>query len=59
MDQENIKKEYFPPKIDIQYIEMEQGIAANSGTVAPPNINEEVKEKWEEGGDLDGGNIVW
>ncbi|AQX01463.1 hypothetical protein [Elizabethkingia anophelis] len=59
MNDENLQKEYIPPTIDILFIEMEQGVAANSGTITPPNSNDEVKEKWEEGGDLDGGKIVW
>lgn len=53
----NPKKEYLPPKIEVSFVEMENGIAANSATVIPPNTNNEVSETWEAGDDIDGGNF--
>ncbi|AJW62983.1 hypothetical protein VO54_01506 [Elizabethkingia miricola] len=44
------KKEYVPPKVDVIYIKMEQGIAAGSAVAQPQNPD----ETWTDGGDQTG-----
>ncbi|MGK4790792.1 hypothetical protein [Elizabethkingia anophelis] len=41
-----LKKKYSPPKVEISFIEMEQGIAAGSATVIAPNSNNQVTDEW-------------
>ncbi|HFK5512592.1 TPA: hypothetical protein ACGZ9U_003537 [Elizabethkingia anophelis] len=45
------KKSYIPPSIDIQFIEMEEGIASGSGSkVSPNNVNglvDEIPVQWQ------------
>ncbi|MYZ59126.1 hypothetical protein EH151_04380 [Elizabethkingia anophelis] len=48
------KKEYIPPVIEVEIIEMEYGIAAGSGTTKPGNGG--VTEEW--GTDEDDGTSV-
>ncbi|MDV2446570.1 hypothetical protein CMU93_03545 [Elizabethkingia anophelis] len=42
-----LKKEYFPPSVTIDFIEMEYGIAANSVITAPQGENGNVQTEWE------------
>lgn len=44
------KRKYMPPVLEVLYLEMEQGIAANSAAVAPGTTNgnvDPVKTDWE------------
>ncbi|HFK5529536.1 TPA: hypothetical protein ACGZ92_002557 [Elizabethkingia anophelis] len=52
------KKEYVPPKLNLVYIEMEQGIAAGSANVQPTDINNQVKEDWDTAQDVNN-TIDW
>ncbi|WP_236709580.1 MULTISPECIES: hypothetical protein [Elizabethkingia] len=42
-----LKREYLPPMIEVEFLEIEQGIAAGSAYTVPPNINGQVKDEWE------------
>lgn len=53
MNQENLKKEYTPPKIEVLFVEMEQGIAAGSADVKPRPTPDEEWDKEDQTGDLD------
>lgn len=33
--------------IEVEFLEIEQGIAAGSAYTVPPNINGQVKDEWE------------
>ncbi|MDV3926434.1 hypothetical protein CMT52_13205 [Elizabethkingia anophelis] len=48
------KRKYLPPKIEVDFIEMEQGIAAGSATVIPTNSSGQVQEEWTTGNDTTG-----
>ncbi len=39
--------DYLPPKIEVEFLEIEQGIAAGSAYTVPPNMNGQVKDEWE------------
>ncbi|WP_165689669.1 hypothetical protein [Elizabethkingia occulta] len=52
------KQEYFTPKIAVSLIEMEQGIAAGSARVLPPNSGGQVQEEWTSDPD-DNRTIEW
>ncbi|OPC20633.1 hypothetical protein BAX95_09695 [Elizabethkingia meningoseptica] len=39
-------QEYTPPTVQITSVEMESGIAANSGTALPASTNTPVNESW-------------
>ncbi len=41
------KKEYLPPSVTIDFIEMEYGIATNSVITAPQGENGSVQTEWE------------
>ncbi|MCT3788640.1 hypothetical protein HZQ67_14820 [Elizabethkingia anophelis] len=44
------KKDYIPPKIEVEIVEIEGGIAANSAAVSPQTVNgntDEVQTDWE------------
>ncbi|WP_407481979.1 hypothetical protein [Elizabethkingia meningoseptica] len=52
-----VKKEYIKPVIKILQIEMESGIAAQSATLSPGDINSPnipQVEDWNDGGNLGG-----
>jgi len=57
MKQKDVKKEYFPPKVEVVFITMENGIAAGSATLSPIDPNGgSVKEEWDsvdQSGELD------
>ncbi|WP_082695202.1 hypothetical protein [Elizabethkingia ursingii] len=57
--QEKEKKQYVPPTLEVSLVEMEQGIAAGSGTA---NTEGPQVEIWEDGaqsfGDPDEGDVV-
>ncbi|MDX8572281.1 hypothetical protein OZ666_11355 [Elizabethkingia sp. HX QKY] len=42
-----LKKEYLPPNVTIDLIEMEYGIAANSVITVPQGENGNVQTEWE------------
>ncbi|MDR2275966.1 MAG: hypothetical protein LBF27_33980 [Sphingobacterium sp.] len=51
-NQEKRKKlKYVTPKMTVNEIEMEQGIAAGSATVNPSNESGGMKQSWESGSD--------
>ncbi|WP_164504612.1 hypothetical protein [Elizabethkingia anophelis] len=53
MNQEKLKKEYIPPKIEFQYVEMEEGIATGSAKVIAPDENGVIIDEWEKGSNTD------
>ncbi|WP_337084607.1 hypothetical protein [Elizabethkingia anophelis] len=42
-----LKMDYLPPRIEVEFLEIEQGIAAGSAYTVPPNINGQVQDEWE------------
>lgn len=52
------KRAYAPPSVQSFIIEMEQGIAAGSAAVVPPNSSAEILEEWDLGTDR-GQNVNW
>ncbi len=52
------KQEYVTPKVGSFLIEMEQGIAAGSARVLPPNSGGQVQEEWGQDPD-DNRTIEW
>lgn len=40
------KQEYITPRVSLLLMEMEQGIAAGSARVLPPNSGGQVQEEW-------------
>ncbi|HFK5566101.1 TPA: hypothetical protein ACG0AB_001584 [Elizabethkingia anophelis] len=52
------KSEYVSPDIRVFVVEMEQGIAAGSARVVPPNNGGVVQEEWIQGDD-DNRTIEW
>ncbi|HIC8757742.1 hypothetical protein [Elizabethkingia anophelis] len=40
-------KDYISPEVKVLYVEMENGIAANSGTALPASTNIPVNETWD------------
>ncbi|OPB90228.1 hypothetical protein [Elizabethkingia miricola] len=44
---DNLKKEYLPPSVTIDFIEMEYGIATNSVITVPQGENGNVQTEWE------------
>lgn len=49
----DFKADYIPPRIEVLLIEMEQGIAAQSANVLPPNNGGVVQEEWQDDQDTD------
>lgn len=41
------ERNYISPGIQVLYVEMENGIAANSGTALPASTNTPVNETWD------------
>ncbi|AIL45523.1 hypothetical protein HZP84_02435 [Elizabethkingia anophelis] len=58
MIKENLKQEYSAPALDVLWLEMEQGIAAGSAKVVPPNSGGQVQEEWTQDPD-DNRTIEW
>ncbi|AQX51235.1 MULTISPECIES: hypothetical protein [Elizabethkingia] len=58
MIKENLKQEYSAPALDVLWLEMEQGIAAGSARVVPPNSGGQVQEEWTQDPD-DNRTIEW
>ncbi|AQX84317.1 hypothetical protein OZ664_14895 [Elizabethkingia sp. HX WHF] len=52
--QDEEKNVYVPPKIEVAFVEMEQGIASGSAKIVPTNIYSEIKEEWEKGDAIEG-----
>ena len=52
------KSEYISPDIKVFFVEMEQGIAAGSAKVVPPNNGGLVQDEWIQGDD-DNRTIEW
>ncbi|AQX02543.1 hypothetical protein [Elizabethkingia anophelis] len=46
-----LKMDYLPPRIEVEFLEIEQGIAAGSAYTIPPNINGKVQDEWENNND--------
>ncbi|MCL1664586.1 MAG: hypothetical protein LBE39_15190 [Flavobacteriaceae bacterium] len=46
-NKDNPKKEYLPPIVTVDLIEMEYGIAANSVITVPQGENGNVQTEWE------------
>ncbi|MCT4216558.1 hypothetical protein J2O08_13510 [Elizabethkingia anophelis] len=53
-EKKDSKKEYVPPVIDVNLIEMEYGIAAGSASTNPSNDQGEIKSEWDQGNDISG-----
>ncbi|WP_244892989.1 MULTISPECIES: hypothetical protein [Elizabethkingia] len=49
-----MKKEYLPPSIEVDVIELEQGIAAGSAVVVPTTVNGDVSQEWDTDTDTTG-----
>ncbi|MHC6200212.1 hypothetical protein ATE49_14135 [Elizabethkingia miricola] len=47
LSEETCEKDYISPGIQVLYVEMENGIAANSGTALPASTNTPVNETWD------------
>ncbi|HAY3506806.1 TPA: hypothetical protein JRX33_003715 [Elizabethkingia anophelis] len=41
------KMDYLPPRIEVEFLEIEQGIAAGSATTISPNMGGKVNQEWE------------
>ncbi|WP_249059120.1 hypothetical protein [Elizabethkingia bruuniana] len=54
----NQKQEYSAPVVEVLFLEMEQGVAAGSAKVLPPNSGGAVQEEWIQGDD-DNRTIEW
>ncbi|MCL1664294.1 hypothetical protein M2T78_08530 [Elizabethkingia ursingii] len=52
------KQEYSAPVVEVLFLEMEQGVAAGSAKVVPPNSGGAVQEEWMRGDD-DNRTIEW
>ncbi len=52
------RKNYVPPTLSLSLIEMENGIAAGSAKVIPPDNGGKVQEEWQNGTD-DNRTIDW
>ncbi|MDV3548109.1 hypothetical protein CMU66_16640 [Elizabethkingia anophelis] len=46
-----LRMDYLPPRIEVEFLEIEQGIAAGSAYTIPPNINGKVQDEWENNND--------
>lgn len=53
-----IKRNYLSPRINTTHIELEEGVAAGSATVRTMDMNEKVKEEWQQD-DTDYRVIEW
>ncbi|WP_260264136.1 hypothetical protein [Elizabethkingia ursingii] len=42
-----LKREYLAPMIEVEFLEIEQGIAAGSAPTIPPNMGGKVNQEWE------------
>ncbi|OPC54343.1 hypothetical protein DSC47_02360 [Elizabethkingia miricola] len=42
-----LEMDYLPPRIEVEFLKIEQGIATGSAYTVPPNINGQVKDEWE------------
>ncbi|HIC8807976.1 TPA: hypothetical protein ACW71U_001934 [Elizabethkingia anophelis] len=52
-----LKKEYTSPEVTCVLIDMEQGIAAGSGTLKPTEPNQDIQSSWED--EEQTGNVKW
>lgn len=52
------RENYIPPTLSLSFIEMENGIAAGSAKVIPPDSGGKVQEEWDNGTD-DNRTIDW
>lgn len=53
-----IKRNYLSPRIEATQIELEEGVAAGSATVRSMDMNDRVKEEWQQD-DTDYRVIEW
>ncbi|MEI2273080.1 hypothetical protein OHD16_13095 [Sphingobacterium sp. ML3W] len=49
---------YVSPQLNVEEVEMEQGIAAGSAAVKPGSSSNEVKSQWDTGSDSNS-NVEW
>ncbi|OPC04876.1 hypothetical protein BAS09_04100 [Elizabethkingia ursingii] len=54
LQESSLKKEYLPPSIEVDVIELEQGIAAGSAVVVPTTVNGDVSQEWDTDTDTTG-----
>jgi len=47
------KESYESPRIEVEEVELEQGIAAGSAEVNPGTGDTNIDHEWDEGGDVD------
>lgn len=57
-DKTDYRETYTSPTLTISFIEMENGIAADSAKVIPPDNGGKVQEEWQNGTD-DNRTIDW
>lgn len=57
-DKTDYRETYTSPTLTISFIEMENGIAAGSAKVIPPDNGRKVQEEWQNGTD-DNRTIDW
>ncbi|PUB34426.1 hypothetical protein C8J95_10290 [Elizabethkingia sp. YR214] len=57
-DKTDCRENYASPTLSFSFIEMENGIAAGSAKVIPPDASGKVQEEWENGTD-DNRTIDW
>jgi hypothetical protein len=58
LEKQDCRKNYVPPTLSLSLIEMENGIAAGSAKVIPPDSGGKVQEEWQNGTD-DNRTIDW
>ncbi|HFK5571596.1 hypothetical protein [Elizabethkingia meningoseptica] len=44
---ETQKKEYTAPQLEINFVGMEESIAAGSANIVPTDLNQQVYEQWD------------
>ncbi|ATL43439.1 hypothetical protein OZ664_10820 [Elizabethkingia sp. HX WHF] len=54
LQESSLKKEYLPPSIEVDEVELEQGIAAGSAVVAPTTVDGDVSQQWDTDTDTTG-----
>jgi len=58
MENHEKKMKYVSPQLNVEEVEMEQGIAAGSAAVKPGSSSNEVKSQWDTGSDSNS-NVEW
>lgn len=52
------RKKYKRPSVQIEWVELEEGLAAGSAVIQPQDLNNQVQEEWEVDPD-DNRTIQW